>query len=400
MTNFKQLHEQIAEKLIAELKAGTSPFQKAWIDENNPGFSIPSNPTTGKNYRGLNALWLGMQPFSDPRWLTLRQANINKWQVQKGAKATLINFVQHTERKAIVDEKGTVVRDENGKVQYNETKLEKPIITNAWVFNAEQITGIPDLAQVRAEKLATQKWSPVERAEAILNASNPSFKHGGNYAFYNYVTDQITLPHRHQFPTATEYYATALHELGHWTGHQSRLDRELSNGFGTPDYAREELRAEIASLMIGSEIGTGHYFEQHAVYVEDWIKVLQNDPLELQKAAADAQKIYDFILDIELKLNLKQEVERKPESKFLIKGDEINHNDTTYKVTDVLKGKQVKIEDLNSGELIKLSHSDGLYKSLLVAKNYPLLDPEVKMDNTRELVLHNESSETAAKRKR
>ncbi|NQX54480.1 DUF1738 domain-containing protein [Pedobacter panaciterrae] len=400
MTNFKPLHEQIAEKLIAELKAGTSPFQKAWIDDNNPGFSIPLNPTTGKNYRGLNALWLGMQPFSDPRWLTLRQANINKWQVQKGAKATLINFVQHTDKKAVLDENGKAIRDENGKVRYTETQLEKPIITNAWVFNAEQISGIPELALVNAEKLAAQKWSPIERAEAILNATNPSFKHGGNYAFYNYVTDQITLPHRHQFPSATEYYATALHELGHWTGHKSRLDRDMMNGFGTPDYAREELRAEIASLMVGSEIGTGHYFEQHAVYVEDWIKVLQDDPFELQKAAADAQKIYDFILDIELKLNLKQEVERKPESKFLMKGDEIVHNDTTYKVTEVLKGKQVKIEDIDSGEQLKLSHSDGLYKSLLVAKNYPMLNPEVKMDNTRELILNNESSETAMKRKR
>ncbi|NRF37536.1 ArdC family protein [Pedobacter foliorum] len=400
MTNFKPLHEQIAEKLIAELKAGTSVFQKAWIDESNPGFVIPANPTTGKNYRGLNALWLGMQPFSDPRWLTMRQANLNQWQVQKGAKATLINFVQHTDRKPLLDEEGKALKDENGKTRYTETKLEKPILANAWVFNAEQINGIPDLSLVKAEKLAAQQWSPIERAEAILNATNPNFKHGGNYAFYNYVTDQITLPHRHQFPTATEYYATALHELGHWTGHQSRLDRELSNGFGAPDYAREELRAEIASLMIGSEIGIGHYFEQHAVYVEEWINVLQDDPSELQKAAADAQKIYDFVLDIEQKIELKQQAEQKPESKFLIKGDEISYNNTSYRVNEILKGKQVKIEDMNSGEQIRLSHSDGLYKSLLVAKNYPLLAPEVKVDNSKALVIQQEAESDSFKIKR
>jgi putative DNA primase/helicase len=106
------------------------------------------------------------------------------------------------------------------------------------------------------------------------------------------------LPGKAQFASAANYYATALHELGHWTGHASRLNRDLAHPFGSVGYAREELRAEITSMILGSELGIGHDPAQHAAYVGSWIKVLTKDPFEIFRAAADAEKIQRFVLGL------------------------------------------------------------------------------------------------------
>ena len=95
------------------------------------------------------------------------------------------------------------------------------------------------------------------------------------------------------------YYATALHELGHWTGHASRLGRDLEHPFGSEGYAKEELRAEIASMILGDELGIGHDPGQHAAYVGTWINALRDDPLEIFRAAADAEKIHGYVLALE-----------------------------------------------------------------------------------------------------
>lgn len=115
------------------------------------------------------------------------------------------------------------------------------------------------------------------------------------------------MPERNQFDAADKYYSVLLHELGHWTGHQDRLKRDIVNKFGTPDYAREELRAEIASMMIGAELQIGSDPKRHISYVDSWIKILQDTPFEIHAAASDAQKIFDYILDIERKREIKEE---------------------------------------------------------------------------------------------
>ena len=368
-TNFKPLHEQIAEKLIAELKAGTSPFQKPWTNDNSAGYFTPLNPTTGKNYRGMNALWLAMQGHEDPRWMTLKQASFNHWTVEKGAKATLINFVKQTDIRPLLDDQGQPVLKENGKPQTQTVKLDKPIITTAFVFNGEQIKGIPEWKEAYDEKIATRQWTPIERAELILADSQAEIRHGGNQAFYQPAKDFIQLPNKEQFDAAAKYYATALHELGHWSGHESRLDRPMNDKFGTPDYAREELRAEIASLMIGSELNIGHDFGQHAAYVDNWIEVLEKEPNEIFKASADAQKIFDFVLGFEQKREQQLEAAEIVNLKTLNAGDVIPYNDKTYTVGETVKGKtSVTDED---GKKTKVSPKDGLYNSLLNARNNP-----------------------------
>lgn len=365
--NFKPLHEQIANKLIAELKAGTSPFQKPWSDTDTPAFTIPVNPTTNKNYRGMNSLWLSMQGHQDPRWMTLKQADFAGYTVEKGAKATLINFVKTSNIEAIRDVDGNKITGEDGKTMTRVTNLDKPIITNAWVFNAEQIKGIPPLAEYLKTAKVEQKWTPLERAEKLLEESKAVINHGGNEAYYSKSRDVIQLPGKAQFDNETKYYAVALHELGHWTGHSSRLDRPMEGRFGSEKYAREELRAEIASLMLGSELKIGHNFGQHAAYVNSWVKILKDEPFELFRASADAQKIFDFVLDFERKLEIKRDVAT---AHGFEKGERIAYNNSTFQVLDTYKNKNIKVEAAD-GTRRTIKPTDTLYKSLLDAKNNP-----------------------------
>jgi hypothetical protein len=163
-----------------------------------------------------------------------------------------------------------------------------------------------------------------------------------------------------------------LHELGHWTGAESRLNRPMEGKFGSEAYAREELRAEIASLMICSELNIGHNFGQHAAYLDSWIRILKDEPFELHKASADAQKIFDFVLDIQNKLELKQDVVAKTGGNLLNKGDVIPYKNAEYRVLAVLKGKTALMVEVSTGNKFKLSPKDGLYDSLLNAPNNPV----------------------------
>lgn len=358
----KALHIQVAEKLIEQLKAGTAPWQKPWSSENLPAFELPYNVQTGNRYKGINTLMLLLAEREDPRWMTFKQAAASDWQVKKGEKGTMIQFVKTTDQQTKRDEKGKPVLNEQGQAVKINLKLDKPIITSAWVFNAEQINGIPSLERQDTESLT---WNPLERAESLIKQSGAVIHHrAGDRAFYSPIADQVTMPLREQFDAPGKYYATLLHELGHWTGHTDRLDRSIMNRFGTEDYAREELRAEIASLLIGQELRIGHDPGQHAAYVDSWIKVLQENPFEIHSAATDAEKIFNYLTSMERK----QEIKAETNAKFLSTGDEIPYKDTVYKVQGHLKQGRLRMEDQTSGNTFILSRSDGLYGSLLYAK--------------------------------
>lgn len=113
------------------------------------------------------------------------------------------------------------------------------------------------------------------------------------------MRDQIVLPVPGQFESKDLYYATALHELGHWTGHKSRLDRDMGGSFGSEAYAKEELRAEIFSMVMGDKLQIGHDPARHASYIDSWIQVLEKDPREIFRASADAVKIKEYVLELE-----------------------------------------------------------------------------------------------------
>jgi antirestriction protein ArdC/phage/plasmid primase-like uncharacterized protein len=295
----KPFVEAVAEKLIEQLKEGVAPWQKPW-QPGEPGSAMPFNPVTGNRYKGINALQLMSEDRADQRWMTYKQAASVGAQVRKGEKGTPIQYWKFTEEQPLTDANDKPVLDADGKPVKHTVKLERPALFCATVFNAEQIDG---LAPQQPRK--DQSWAPQERAEAILNASGASIQHSEHdKAFYRLSTDTIHLPAKEQFETADRYYATALHELGHWTGHPSRLDRDLAHPFGSEGYAREELRAEIASMMIGDELGVGHDPGQHAAYVGSWIKAIRDDPLEIFRAAVDAEKIQAHVLGMENKQQL------------------------------------------------------------------------------------------------
>ena len=282
---------RLADKLIAQLKDGTSPWQKPWKDGQAFG---PYNPTTGNRYRGVNIVALMATDFTDPRWMTYKQAQRQGWQVKRGEKSTQIQYWIWEEERVRLGRNGQPELDDQGKLIKELVRLERPKVIFAAVFNAQQIEGIAPLEAKR-----DLEWNPIEQAEKLLKASNARIQHsaqGG--AFYRLATDTIHLPNQDRFSNAGDYYSTGLHELGHWTGHPDRLDRDLKNPFGSAGYAREELRAEIASLILGSELGIGYDPSQHASYVDHWIQILTETPKEILYAAADAERISEYILCI------------------------------------------------------------------------------------------------------
>lgn len=326
----KPFHEVVAENLIEQLKKGTAPWQKPW-SPGPAGSGMPMNPVTGKRYKGINALQLLMQGHSDQRWMTYKQAAAEGAQVRKGEKGTPIQYWQFRDERIKKDEGGKPVLDAKGEPVKVSIELERPKVFFATVFNAEQIDGLPPL--VRQE----QTWNAVERAERILEASGARIINvPGDRAFYRPSTDAITMPEKGQFSSADRYYATGLHELAHWTGHPSRLDRDLTGPFGSESYAKEELRAEIASLILGDEIGIGHDPAQHVAYVGSWIKVLQNDPLEIFRAAADAEKIQTHILGLEQVLIEQLAAEQ------------------AHQQTNPLDDSRERVEDLEKAEILQV----------------------------------------------
>ncbi len=371
----KSLHEIVAENIIKKLEQGRAPWQKPW-NSNSPAFELPYNAITGNRYKGINSLSLLSSDREDPRWMTFNQASAKGWNVRKGEKASLIQFVKTHELIAKKDEKGKPILDEQGKPVKAKVGLDRAIITSAWVFNAQQIDGIEPMVKPDVKQI---QWNPIQRAENIIHASGADITHkAGDRAFYSPSIDSITMPMREQFDASDKYYSTLLHELGHWTGHKDRLDRSMIGSFGTEGYAREELRAEIASMLIGQELHIGHDPGQHIAYVDSWIKILRDTPFEIHTAAADGEKILNYLLAFEQKREIKADANVQADARFqrtkkssLDIGDEIPYNNTLYKVHGYLKRDRMRVEDLTTGNIFPLSKTDRLYNSLLHAKQQP-----------------------------
>ena len=289
-------HRQFAEKLIEQIKEERAPFQKPW----KPGErTLPENLATRRRYRGGNSLYLSVaaqdKGYTDNRWATYRQIAAAGGHVRRGEKGTKVLFFSTQKVEQAKDEQGRPKVTESGEPVYERRKTDRPYVRMYTVFNAEQTDGLPPRAPASPEP----EWKAHEQAEAIIEASGVDVRHqAGDRAYYNVRNDQVVLPEPGQFPSAGKYYQTALHELGHATGHPSRLNRDtLGKKFGSPDYAREELRAEIAAMMTGEKIGLGHAPQNGADYIAGWVKALEDDPREIYRAASDAEKISRYLIE-------------------------------------------------------------------------------------------------------
>ena len=286
-----EYHRQFADAIIEQIRQGTAPWQKPW----GPGECVlPANVDTGRSYAGGNSLHLAAvqqeRGYGDVRWGTYRQIQARGGQVRKGERGTRILSFQDHRKIAVNDERGRPVRDNEGKRVYQYERLPTPYVRQYTVFNAEQADGLPARPAPTAEPL----WKVHQQAERVLEDGGVPVRHvAGDRAFYNLNNDEIVLPERGQFPSANHYYQTALHELGHSTGHPERMNRAtliegIGEGFGSPAYAKEELRAEISAMMTGERVGVGHDPSRGAAYVEGWVAALEEDPREIRRAAADA----------------------------------------------------------------------------------------------------------------
>ena len=293
-----EYHEEFAARFIKALEAGTAPWQKPW----KPGERIlPHNFASGRDYRGGNALYLALngieRGYADPRWGGYRQIQEAGGHVRKGEKGTPIMYVDFNRRTTARDERGQPVLDDAGRPVVESVRRDRPLVKLHHVFNVEQTEGL----KLRPLQNAPgPEWEGHERAEALIQASGVRVDHvAGDRAYYSLKADRVVLPERSQFPSQDAYTHTALHELGHATGHPSRLNRPTlveHGGFGTETYAREELRAEIAAMMTGEQLGVGHEPRHGTAYVSSWIKALENDPREIRAAAVDAQRMSDWLL--------------------------------------------------------------------------------------------------------
>ncbi|AZO34837.1 DUF1738 domain-containing protein [Mesorhizobium sp. M2A.F.Ca.ET.046.02.1.1] len=279
------LYSEITDRIIADLERGSVPWVKPW-GRAKASLGLPRNAATGRGYSGINILilWGAVIERSYPcqSWLTFRQALSLGGNVRKGEHGTTI---VHADRFIPKDEK------ERAKQEDAEPQA-VPFLKRFTVFNVAQCEGLPEHLYGQPEPLPECEIIP--QAEALMHASGADIRIGGDRAFYMPAADFVQLPPQPAFFETINYYRTALHELGHWTGHSSRLARDFSGSFGTKTYAREELVAELTAAFTCSSLGIEPTV-RHADYVASWLEVLREDNRAIFRAASLASKAADFL---------------------------------------------------------------------------------------------------------
>ena len=282
------LYREITDKIITELERGIVSWVQPWTNGKQLcPLGLPVNGLTRRSYSGINILllWSALEErgFASPYWVTFKQCIAMGGSVRKGGHGTHVYFADKfvpQKEKARAVETG----DEPNSIAF---------LKRYTVFNADQCDGLPK--GLIAPPVAKSERQIVPEAEALIAATGADFRIGGDQAFYVPSEDFIRIPNQTAYPDQINYYRTAFHELGHWTGHKSRLDRNLTTKFGTVDYAREELVAEIATAFVCSSLGIIPTV-RHADYIGNWLQVLKEDARAIVKAASLASKACDFIL--------------------------------------------------------------------------------------------------------
>ena len=296
--NQDDYHTAFAATSKAQIEQGVSPWQTPWT----PGARRrPENIRTGTPYRGGNAVYLSVtqtaKGYRDHRWATYKQLHDRGGQVRTGEQATHVLFYKFDDPQEKAGAPDTPATSPAGAAEQEQTR--PPMVRVYAVFNVEQADHVT--LDRRDDQDTEPEWKAHQTAERVIHESGVHVKHvRGDRAFYNMQTDKVTLLEREQMATANGYYQIAMHELSHATGHPVRMDRDtLKNGagnFGSVEYAREELRAEMSAMLTGDCVGVGHDGSRGAAYVQGWIAALDHDPREIYKAAADAQHISDYLM--------------------------------------------------------------------------------------------------------
>lgn len=282
------LYQHITDQVLAAIDRGVAPWRQPWTAVG----SGPRNAATGKAYRGQNVLLLHPvlhEQYDSPFWVTFRQAKALDWSVRKGEKGTLGVFWTKT--------MGPVKDEGTGET----VRKPIPLMRQYYLFNVDQCNGPADKPSKAMREHAARRGQavdPVAEAEAIVAgyADKPSIQYGADVAAYIPALDVITAPARDQFTDTGDYYSTLFHEITHSTAHPSRLDRNIGGQFGSHDYAREELIAEMGSAFLCAEAGITSTVEASAAYLDHWRRVLAEDVRAVSVAAGAAQRAADHVL--------------------------------------------------------------------------------------------------------
>lgn len=285
--------QKIVNQVIETLEQGNAAWQKPWKAQKR---LTNINYITGHEYSGINRLMTFMlrdiAGYSDNRWITFKQAAEKGLKVKKGEKALPIT---HFSVREIEDESR---RDEAG----NPEKRMIPYQKFYYIFNMDQIEGEIKPDDRLKDLRIIPTWEQEAAAEAVLKNSQANIKHHNGSAYYRPLYDDVFLPFKGMFDNAAGYYSTALHELAHWTGHKDRLGRTMATAQGNiTEYAREELRAELANWMLAEALEIDFEPQNSSAYVADWIQIFKDRPQELFRAAADAERIKNYLSQYQAK---------------------------------------------------------------------------------------------------
>ena len=295
----------LVDAVMKNLENGVGLWEQGWA-----GGGAPVSGISGKQYNGINRMFLmaatAERGYSDNRWVTFKQMEDKGWSFKrdeegrsrgKNAGVSIEYFeLRDRETKQPFDRHTLDGMTAEERAEYMDENV-YPLRKYYRVFNGDVIEGIPE--RKRAEHdLAGQN----ARAEALIgfwSDTESPIRYGGSAAYYSPKTDEIHLPSKEDFVDMPEYYSTALHEIGHSTGHEKRLNRSLSSDRSSSEYATEELRAEIASMFLEQDLGVAvkdKHIENNSAYIASWKSSIKEDPNILFKAIADAERITKFVM--------------------------------------------------------------------------------------------------------
>jgi antirestriction protein ArdC len=284
----RDLYADVSMRIVAELEHGAAPWIKPWSA--TPGQNTPCNGATNRPYSGCNVvlLWMAANAgYRTPRYLTFKQAQELGGNIRKGQHGTKVNFVKQLQ-----------VRDK-GADDETATRI-VPMLREYTVFNVDQCEGLPDRVLTLGEIKPRNRDERDATIDEFLSASGADIREGHGEAFYVPSQDFISMPAFGSFKSAAHFYAVAFHELGHFTGHKSRLDRDLRHRFGERAYAAEELVAELCAAYLCAEFSIDGDL-RHAGYIQSWIGLLKVDSRAFFTACSKAQAAADFLRGLALR---------------------------------------------------------------------------------------------------
>ncbi|MCZ8195855.1 MAG: ArdC family protein [Oligoflexus sp.] len=300
-------HERVTAQISSLLERGVRPWIKPWDDIAPPDGLVLPLRSCGTPYRGMNiiALWAASleSGFRSRHWFTFKQALATKACVRKGERGSFVVYYTELGGKSEDEGKPSLVSNAAG-TNREEAGATRRILRGYTVFNAEQIEGLPEAYYAPPETPAVPR-NPITISEdetrwASLFARIPvTLCHGGNRALYSKAADFIQMPFREAFRDGSQYWATLAHETAHASRHETRLNRDFGQTrFGDTGYALEELVAELASAFIGAHIGLpADHLEDHAAYIDGWLKALGDNPASFLTATGKAQAAADWVLE-------------------------------------------------------------------------------------------------------